>query len=93
MEVLAAKYVIQSAQNDWAEERLFQDSVINILEVPKEFPAGFYMQPVVKNREWVISSAKKENNMVQEEWIAVLEALTHNNDAENDKNLAEKLWK
>lgn len=93
VEVLSAKYVIQSAQNDWAEERLFQDSVINILEVPEEFPAGFYMQPVVKNREWVISSAKKENDMVQEEWISKLEALTQNNDAENDKNLASELWR
>ena len=67
--------------------------MINVLEVPKEFPAGFYLQPIVLNREWVISSAKKENDMVQREWISKLEALTHNNDAENDTNLANELWK
>ena len=61
------------------------------MEVPKAFPTGFYMQPVIKERQWIISSALKANCTVQE-WNAKLHALTITDHAESDPEAVYELW-
>ena len=66
--VIEAHYVLSRAQEEWEKDLEYHDSVLNVMEVPKVFPTGFYMQPVIKERQWIISGACYANSMVQDLW-------------------------
>ena len=68
VEILSAKYVIQSAQNDWAEERLFQDSVINVLD---------FSEPQELAAQWSGGNKETHNARCSEAWATSYFAYTH----------------